>query len=93
MAVTRRVESTGVEPEDLMQGELQRVIDTVAVQVGPTGAAGGSAAPRRGLRRAQRVGGPVRLGSILRRGTTPDVLAWFRMAGVMDGREPVRTPA
>ncbi|HEX2774731.1 MAG TPA: hypothetical protein VHN18_20230, partial [Micromonosporaceae bacterium] len=34
----------------------------------------------------------VRLASILRRDTTPEVLAWFTNAGIMDVREPVRTP-
>lgn len=35
----------------------------------------------------------VRRSSILRRHTTPEVIAWFRDAGIMKAHEPVRTPA
>jgi hypothetical protein len=76
-----------------MQGELQRIIDAVAAQVGRPALL--EDRRHRVVVYSEHSGlmDPVRLGSILRRGTTPEVLAWFRKAGVMDAREPVRTPA
>ncbi|GGM09568.1 PucR family transcriptional regulator [Micromonospora yangpuensis] len=76
-----------------MQGELQRIVDAVAARVGR---------PALIEDRRQRVvvysehDGPmdeVRRMSILRRQTTPEVIAWFRDMGVLTAREPVRTPA
>ncbi|MFF3869381.1 PucR family transcriptional regulator [Micromonospora sp. NPDC001898] len=76
-----------------MHGELQRIVDAVAARVGR---------PALIEDRRQRVvaysehNGPmddVRRMSILRRQTTPEVIAWFRGMGVLTAREPVRTPA
>ncbi|MEV4846559.1 helix-turn-helix domain-containing protein [Micromonospora matsumotoense] len=76
-----------------MHGELQRIVDAVAARVGR---------PALIEDRRQRVvvysehDGPmdeVRRMSILRRQTTPEVIAWFRRMGVLTAREPVRTPA
>ena len=76
-----------------MHGELQRIVDAVAARVGR---------PALIEDRRQRVvvysehDGPmddVRRTSILRRQTTPEVIAWFRDMGVLTAREPVRTPA
>ena len=35
----------------------------------------------------------VRRASILRRQNTPEVIAWVREIGIIEGRQPVRTPA
>ncbi|WP_422755952.1 PucR family transcriptional regulator [Micromonospora sp. WMMD708] len=76
-----------------MHGELQRIVDAVAARVGR---------PALIEDRRQRVvvysehDGPmdeVRRMSILRRQTTPEVIAWFRRMGVLTARGPVRTPA
>ncbi|MEU4678620.1 helix-turn-helix domain-containing protein [Micromonospora sp. NPDC023737] len=76
-----------------MQDELQRLVDALAAYAGR---------PALIEDRRQRVvvysehTGPmddVRRASILRRQTTPEVMAWFRNVGIMDAREPVRTPA
>ncbi|TDB94873.1 PucR family transcriptional regulator [Micromonospora fluostatini] len=76
-----------------MQGELQRIVDAVAARVGR---------PALIEDRRQRVvvysdhDGPmdeVRRMSILRRQTTPEVIAWFRAMGVLTARDPIRTPA
>ncbi|MEU6203041.1 helix-turn-helix domain-containing protein [Micromonospora musae] len=76
-----------------MQDELQRLVDALAAYAGR---------PALIEDRRQRVvvysehNGPmddVRRASILRRQTTPEVMAWFRNVGIMDAREPVRTPA
>ncbi|SCL45165.1 DNA-binding transcriptional regulator, PucR family [Micromonospora citrea] len=75
-----------------MQGELQRIVDALAVHVGR---------PALIEDRRQRVVvysehtglmDDVRRASILRRQTTPEVMAWFRDVGIMQAREPVRTP-
>ncbi|GAA4712935.1 PucR family transcriptional regulator [Phytohabitans rumicis] len=76
-----------------MRGELQRIVDTVAARVGKPALIedrrqrvvvySEHAEPIDGVRRA----------SILRRHTTPEVIAWFREAGIMRARKPVRTPA
>jgi hypothetical protein len=76
-----------------MQGELQRIVDAVAGQVGRAALIedrnhevivySAHAEPLDGVRRA----------SILSRHTTPEVIAWFRAAGVHRTRGPVRTPA
>ena len=76
-----------------MQGELQRVVDAVAGRVGRAAliedrhqqvvAYSAHAEPLDGVRRA----------SILSRHTTPEVVAWFRAAGVHRTRAPMRTPA
>ncbi|GIJ44170.1 transcriptional regulator [Virgisporangium aliadipatigenens] len=76
-----------------MQAKLQRIVDTVAARVGR---------PALIEDRRQRVVvysehtgviDEVRRTSILRRHTTPDVIAWFRDVGINKAREPVRTPA
>nr|MDT0660521.1 helix-turn-helix domain-containing protein [Micromonospora sp. DSM 115978] len=76
-----------------MHAELQRIVDTVAARIGR---------PALIEDRWQRVVvysehtglmDDVRRSSILRRHTTPEVIAWFRQAGIMKAREPVRTPA
>ncbi|MEK8106315.1 hypothetical protein NKG94_15970 [Micromonospora sp. M12] len=75
-----------------MHGELQRIVDAVAARVGR---------PALIEDRRQRVvaysehDGPmddVRRTSILRRQTTPEVIAWFRGMGVLTAYAPVRTP-
>ncbi|MGK5673400.1 PucR family transcriptional regulator [Micromonospora sp. URMC 106] len=75
-----------------MQGELQRIVDALAAHVGR---------PALIEDRRQRVVvysehtglmDDVRKASILRRQTTPEVMAWFRDVGIMEAREPVRTP-
>jgi len=74
-------------------GELQRIVDTVAARVGR---------PALMEDRHQQVvvysphAEPVdrvRRESILRRHTTPEVVAFFRAAGVPRLRSPIRTPA
>ncbi|MBY8874232.1 helix-turn-helix domain-containing protein [Micromonospora sp. PLK6-60] len=76
-----------------MQTELQHIVDTMAARVGR---------PALIEDRRQRVVvysehtgliDDVRRTSILRRHTTPEVIAWFRDVGIMDARGPVRTPA
>ncbi|MFC3502157.1 PucR family transcriptional regulator [Micromonospora krabiensis] len=76
-----------------MQGELQRLVDALAAYAGR---------PALIEDRRQRVVvysehtglmDDVRRASILRRQTTPEVMAWFRNTGIMDARAPVRTPA
>lgn len=76
-----------------MEGELQRLVDALAAYAGR---------PALIEDRRQRVVvysehtgvmDGVRRASILRRQTTPEVMAWFRNVGIMDAREPVRTPA
>ncbi|WDZ82847.1 PucR family transcriptional regulator [Micromonospora cathayae] len=76
-----------------MHTDLQRIVDTMAARVGR---------PALIEDRRQRVVvysehsgvlDDVRRTSILRRHTTPEVVAWFRDAGIMDAREPMRTPA
>lgn len=76
-----------------MDGELQRTVDAVAARVGR---------PALIEDRRQRVVvysehsepmDAVRRASILRRHTTPEVIAWFRGAGILEARDPVRTPA
>ncbi|MFC0506747.1 PucR family transcriptional regulator [Micromonospora costi] len=76
-----------------MEGELQRLVDALAAYAGR---------PALIEDRRQRVVvysehtglmDDVRRASILRRQTTPEVMAWFRNTGIMDAREPVRTPA
>jgi hypothetical protein len=76
-----------------MVSELQRIVDSVASRVGR---------PALIEDRRQRVVvyseqtepmDEVRRRSILRRQTTPEVIAFFRRAGVLTAREPIRTPA
>ena len=76
-----------------MRAELQGIVDAVAVRV---------SRPALIEDRRQRVVvysehtgvlDEVRRASILRRQTTPEVIAWFRDAGIMDAREPLRTRA
>jgi hypothetical protein len=76
-----------------MVSELQRIVDSVASRAGR---------PALIEDRRQRVVvyseqtepmDEVRRASILRRQTTPEVIAFFRQAGVMRAREPIRTPA
>ncbi|WP_328415749.1 helix-turn-helix domain-containing protein [Micromonospora sp. NBC_00389] len=76
-----------------MQGELQRLVDALAVYAGR---------PALIEDRRQRVVvysehtglmDDVRKASILRRQTTPEVMAWFRDLGIMDARTAVRTQA
>ncbi|MCW6007371.1 helix-turn-helix domain-containing protein [Micromonospora sp. CPCC 205371] len=76
-----------------MHGELQRTVDAVAARVGR---------PALIEDRRQRVVAysehaepmdTVRRASILRRHTTPEVMTWFRRAGILEARKPVRTPA
>ncbi|SCE93604.1 DNA-binding transcriptional regulator, PucR family [Micromonospora mirobrigensis] len=73
--------------------DLQRIVDTMAARVGR---------PALIEDRRQRVVvysehtgliDDVRRSSILRRHTTPEVIAWFRQVGISDARRPVRTPA
>jgi hypothetical protein len=76
-----------------MQGELQSIVDAVAGRVGRAAlvedrhqqvvAYSAHAEPLDDVRRD----------SILTRHTTPEVIAWFRAAGVHRTRTPVRTPA
>jgi PucR C-terminal helix-turn-helix domain/GGDEF-like domain len=75
-----------------MQGELQRIIDAVAAQVGRPALL--EDRRHRVVVYSEHTGlmDHVRLASILRRDTTPEVLAWFGKAGITDAREPVRTP-
>jgi hypothetical protein len=75
-----------------VQGELQGVVDAVAGRVGRAAlvedrqqqvvAYSAHAEPLDGVRRA----------SILSRHTSPEVVAWFRAAGVHRTRAPMRTP-
>jgi hypothetical protein len=76
-----------------MQGELQRIIDAVAAQVGRPALL--EDRRHRVVVYSEHTGlmDQVRLASILRRDTTPEVLAWFNRAGIVDARGPVRTPA
>ncbi|WBB69408.1 helix-turn-helix domain-containing protein [Micromonospora sp. WMMD812] len=76
-----------------MQGELQRLVDALAAYAGR---------PALIEDRRQRVVvysehtglmDDVRRASILRRQTTPEVIAWFRKTGITEARAPVRTPA
>jgi hypothetical protein len=76
-----------------MDSELQRIVDSVAIRVGR---------PALIEDRRQRVVvyseqtepmDEVRRLSILRRQTTPEVIAFFRRAGIMAAREPIRTRA
>ncbi|MBF9134420.1 helix-turn-helix domain-containing protein [Plantactinospora sp. S1510] len=76
-----------------MHAELQRIVDAVASRVGR---------PALIEDRRQRVVvysehtglmDEVRRTSILRRHTTPEVISWFRDAGIMKARDPIRTPA
>ena len=76
-----------------MASELQRIVDSVASRAGR---------PALIEDRQQRMvvyseqTGPmdeVRRMSILRRHTTPEVIAFFRQAGVLRAKEPIRTPA
>ncbi|WP_167544468.1 PucR family transcriptional regulator [Micromonospora chersina] len=73
--------------------ELQRIVDRVAARV---------KRPALIEDRRQRVVvysehtgliDGVRRSSILRRHTTPEVIAWAREIGIMEARQPVRTPA
>ncbi|MGR6319456.1 helix-turn-helix domain-containing protein [Micromonospora soli] len=73
--------------------ELQRIVDRVAARV---------RRPALIEDRRQRVVvysehtgviDGVRRSSILRRHTTPEVIAWARKIGIMEARQPVRTPA
>jgi hypothetical protein len=76
-----------------MVSELQRIVDSMASRAGR---------PALIEDRRQRVVvyseqtepmDEVRRLSILRRQTTPEVIAFFRQVGVMRSREPIRTPA
>ncbi|MFD6563633.1 PucR family transcriptional regulator [Micromonospora profundi] len=76
-----------------MHGELQRLVDALAAYAGR---------PALIEDRRQRVVvysehtglmDGVRKASILRRQSTPEVMAWLRDVGVMQARTPVRTPA
>lgn len=76
-----------------MRMELQRIVDRVAARV---------KRPALIEDRRQRVVvysehtgliDGVRRSSILRRHTTPEVIAWAREIGIMEARQPVRTPA
>jgi hypothetical protein len=76
-----------------MHAELQRIVDRVAARVNR---------PALIEDRRQRVVvysehtgliDGVRRSSILRRHTTPEVIAWARDIGIMEARKPVRTPA
>jgi hypothetical protein len=76
-----------------MRMELQRIVDRVAARV---------KRPALIEDRRQRVVvysehtgliDGVRRSSILRRHTTPEVIAWAREIGIMQARQPVRTPA
>ncbi|MEU5909418.1 helix-turn-helix domain-containing protein [Micromonospora sp. NPDC047527] len=76
-----------------MQGELQRLVDALAAYAGR---------PALIEDRRQRVVvysehtglmDGVRKASILRRQSTPEVMAWLRDVGVMHARTPVHTPA
>jgi hypothetical protein len=75
-----------------MSADLQRIVDGLAARIGR---------PALIEDRRQRVvvysehGGPmdeVRRRSILRRHTTSEVMAWFRVVGVHQARGPLRTP-
>ncbi|MEU2613929.1 helix-turn-helix domain-containing protein [Micromonospora sp. NPDC007271] len=76
-----------------MRMELQRIVDRIAARV---------KRPALIEDRRQRVVvysehsgviDGVRRSSILRRHTTPEVIAWAREIGIMEARQPVRTPA
>ncbi|MEW2476733.1 MULTISPECIES: PucR family transcriptional regulator [Micromonospora] len=77
----------------LVRGELQRIVDAVAAHAGR---------PALIEDRRQRVvvyseqnglTDEVRRASILRRQSSPEVVAWVRDLGLADARGPVRTPA
>ncbi|MEV4756894.1 helix-turn-helix domain-containing protein [Micromonospora sp. NPDC049559] len=76
-----------------MQGELQRIVDAVAARVGRPALI--EDRRQRLLVYSEQTGlmDDVRRASILRRQTTPEVIAWFRAVGILNAREPVRTPA
>jgi hypothetical protein len=76
-----------------MQAELQRIVDAVAVRVGRPALI--EDRRQRVVVYSEQTGqmDDVRKASILRRQTTPEVIAWYRTVGIMRARSPVRTPA
>lgn len=76
-----------------MQGELQRIVDALAARAGTPALLEDPG--QRVLAYSEHTGpmDAVRRESILRRHTTPEVIAWFRSAGIMEARAPFRTPA
>lgn len=76
-----------------MQAELQRIVDTVASRVGRPALI--EDRRQRVVVYSEHTGSmdDVRRSSILRRQTTPEVVAWFQDVGITKAREPVRTPA
>ncbi|MER7335940.1 MULTISPECIES: helix-turn-helix domain-containing protein [unclassified Micromonospora] len=75
-----------------MQGELQRIVDALAAHVGRPALI--EDRRQRLVAYSEHTGlmDDVRKASILRRQTTPEVMAWFRDVGILEAREPVRTP-
>ncbi|PZG02678.1 PucR family transcriptional regulator [Micromonospora deserti] len=76
-----------------MQGELQRIVDAVAAHTGRPALI--EDRRQRVVVYSEQTGlvDEVRRASILRRQTTPEVMAWLRNFGIMDAREPIRIPA
>ncbi|NJP30982.1 PucR family transcriptional regulator [Micromonospora thermarum] len=76
-----------------MQGELQRIVDAVAAHAGRPALI--EDRRQRVVVYSEQTGlmDEVRRASILRRQTTPEVIAWLREFGIADARTPVRTPA
>ncbi|HEX5540401.1 MAG TPA: helix-turn-helix domain-containing protein [Micromonospora sp.] len=75
-----------------MQGELQRLIDAVAAHVRRPALV--EDRRHRVVVYSEHTGvmDDVRRASILRRQSTPEVIAWFRGIGITEAREPLRTP-
>ena len=76
-----------------MQGELQQIVDTVADRVGRAALVEDRHQQVLAYSAHEEPLDDVRRDSILTRHTTPEVIAWFRAAGVHRTRTPVRTPA
>ena len=76
-----------------MQGELQRIVDAVAAHAGRPALI--EDRRQRVVVYSEQTGqmDEVRRASILRRQTTPEVIAWLRAFGITDAREPLRTPS
>ncbi|MER7459847.1 helix-turn-helix domain-containing protein [Micromonospora sp. NPDC126480] len=76
-----------------MQGDLQRIVDAVAAHAGRPALI--EDRRQRVVVYSEQTGlmDEVRRASILRRQTTPEVIAWLREFGIADAHAPVRTPA
>ncbi|MBC6463583.1 hypothetical protein HKK72_37965, partial [Actinomadura sp. HBU206391] len=76
-----------------MVSELQRIVDSLASRVGRPALIEDHR--QRVVVYSEQVEpmDEVRRLSVLRRQTTPEVIAFFRQAGIMQAKEPIRTPA